>query len=112
MVWFVVIIFSCFLGRTAVGQDMQKALPGVQAAPWEGAGARQTFKREDLHLDVRHKSITHDTRDFDFTAYHDYASAAATGCQVFKEKDQKLWWANCGQPINDFVVLSSVTQGG
>jgi len=105
----ILFFFGCFRQGPALAQELEKTLPKVQTVAWGEPGSHQNFKQEDLQIDVRHKRILRDTREFDFTAYHDRASAEATGCQVFKEQGQDLWWANCGKPIHDFVVLSSAS---
>jgi hypothetical protein len=106
--------FLFFSGFAAIipseAQDLQRVPPDTRAAPLTPVARPQVFKQEDVSVDVPNKQIIRQTREFPFTAYHDRASAVATGCQVFKEKDQELWWANCGRPINDVAVVFNVSE--
>jgi hypothetical protein len=72
---------------------------------------RETFKHEISYIDLQAKQIIRYTQKVDLKSYTNPSSAAATGCQVFKEQGQNLWWANCGAPINDVAVLSNLQEG-
>lgn len=92
-------------------QDIERISPpsgqaGVHPAPT----GSQIFRQEELSIDVPNQKIVHKTTEFPFKSFRDEASAVATGCQVFKEKDENLWWANCGRPITDVAVVVNVSE--
>ena len=107
---FILFFIGCAAAPRSMAQDIEKAPMERQGAPLDVAGNPQVFKQEDFSVDLHRKQIVRQTREFNFTAYHDHASAVATGCQVFKEKDQELWWANCGRPIDDVAVVYNVNE--
>ena len=98
-------LLLCVFALSAVAAEAQEMRQLAPAANRMGT----VYKQDVLYFDRHRAQVGHYSRNFDMTAYRKYADATATGCQVFKEQAQELWWANCGPPIKGTVVVYNMT---